>query len=178
MIGHGYMYTGFQPQITYTTPNLAAAGVRRHFQPSRFAGDETKTPGFQAKIDYDWKGSMPGKVWGGLVTQSTSCSVDPCTTKSFTGTGYEIGAKAGFGNLRQSPTASQAGSVYQPSVHSSWRQQWQRKNHLGYFRKALIIWQPRGSITVRSGQNGFVLSGASPMNRSRTRPITLVSIMR
>ena len=63
MIGHGYMYTGFQPQITYTTPAVggfqASAGI---FQPSRFAGDETKTPGFQAKVDYDWKGGMPGKV--------------------------------------------------------------------------------------------------------------------
>lgn len=100
MIGHGYMYTGFQPQITYSTPNMgglqASAGI---FQPSKFAGDETKTPGFQAKIDYDWKGAVPGKVWGGLVTQSTSCSVSPCTTKSFTGTGYEIGAKAGIGNF-------------------------------------------------------------------------------
>jgi hypothetical protein len=74
----------------------ASAGI---FQPSKFAGDETKTPGFQAKVDYDWKGAMPGKVWGGLVTQSTSCSVDPCTSKSFTGTGYEVGAKAGFGDF-------------------------------------------------------------------------------
>ena len=100
MIGLGSMYTGFQPQITYTTPYIGglqvSAGI---FQPSKFAGDETKTPGFQAKIDYDWKGSVPGKVWGGLVTQSTSCSVEPCATKSFTGTGYEIGAKAGFGNF-------------------------------------------------------------------------------
>ena len=35
MIGHGYMYTGFQPQITYTTPNYngfqVSAGI---FQPS------------------------------------------------------------------------------------------------------------------------------------------------
>lgn len=100
MIGHGYMYTGFQPQITYTTPLVGglqgAAGI---FQPSSFAGDETKAPGFQAKIDYDWKGNVPGKVWGGLVTQSTSCSVNPCATKSFTATGYEIGAKAGFGDF-------------------------------------------------------------------------------
>lgn len=36
MIGHGYMYVGFQPQISYTTPKMgglqAAAGI---FQPSR-----------------------------------------------------------------------------------------------------------------------------------------------
>jgi hypothetical protein len=31
MIGHGYMYTGFQAQITYTTPNYQRpAGFRRH----------------------------------------------------------------------------------------------------------------------------------------------------
>ncbi|WP_374265573.1 porin [Zoogloea sp.] len=100
MIGHGYMYTGFQAQITYTTPNFnglqASAGI---FQPSKFAGDETKTPGFQAKVDYDWKGGVPGKVWGGLVTQSTSCSTTTCANKDFTATGYEVGAKAGFGNF-------------------------------------------------------------------------------
>lgn len=107
MIGHGYMYTGFQAQITYTTPNFnglqASAGI---FQPSSFAGDQTKTPGFQAKVDYDWKGSTPGKVWGGLVTQSTSCStgktcngVGANPDKSFTASGYEIGAKASVGDF-------------------------------------------------------------------------------
>lgn len=101
MIGHGYMYTGFQPQITYTTPSLsglqASVGI---FQPSKFAGDETKSPGFQAKVDYDWKTSAAsGKVWGGAVSQSTSCSVSPCTTKSFSATGFELGAKAAVGNF-------------------------------------------------------------------------------
>lgn len=102
MIGHGYMYTGFQAQITYTTPNFnglqASAGI---FQPSKFAGDETKTPGFQAKVDYDWKGAVPGKVWGGLVSQNTSCSNSAAcaASKSFTATGYEAGVKAGFGKF-------------------------------------------------------------------------------
>jgi len=103
MIGHGYMYTGFQAQITYTTPTVnglsASGGI---FQPSSFAGSQTKTPGFQAKVDYDWKGAMPGKLWGGMVTQSTSCSkgstcdgVGTNPDKSFTATGYEAGVKAG-----------------------------------------------------------------------------------
>jgi hypothetical protein len=101
------MYTGFQAQITYTTPNFdglqASAGI---FQPSSFAGDQTKTPGFQAKVDYDWKGMAPGKVWGGLITQSTSCSkgsvCDGTGTnpdKSFTASGYEVGAKASMNNF-------------------------------------------------------------------------------
>jgi len=101
MIGHGYMYTGFQPQITYTTPNLnGLQGSIGIFQPSKFAGDETKAPGFQAKLDYDWKTtSASGKVWGGAVSQSTSCSVSPCATKSFSATGFEVGAKAAIGNF-------------------------------------------------------------------------------
>jgi hypothetical protein len=101
MIGHGYMYTGFQPQITYTTPNLsgvqASVGI---FQPSKFAGDETKAPGVQAIASYDWKASsVNGKLWGGAVSQSTSCSVSPCSTSSFTATGFEVGAKAAVGNF-------------------------------------------------------------------------------
>ncbi|MFZ2854910.1 MAG: porin [Rhodocyclaceae bacterium] len=101
MIGHGYMYTGFQPQITYTTPKMngfsASAGI---FQPSKFAGDETKTPGFQAIASYDWKGATPGKVWGGLVTQSTSCSTGAtCATKSYRADGKELGGKVGYGNF-------------------------------------------------------------------------------
>lgn len=103
MIGHGYMYTGFQPQITYTTPNVnglqASAGI---FQPSKFAGDETKTPGFQAKASYDWKsGAANGKLWVGGVSQSTDCSTQAACVgnQKFTANGYELGAKAGFGNF-------------------------------------------------------------------------------
>jgi len=107
MIGHGYMYTGFQAQITYSTPNFnglsASGGI---FQPSKFAGDENKTPGFQAKVDYDWKGAVPGKLWGGLVSQSSNCSngstcngvgSNPAVTHN--AAGYEAGIKGDMGNF-------------------------------------------------------------------------------
>lgn len=97
MIGHGYMYVGFQPQISYTTPKLgglqAAAGI---FQPSRFAGNQTREPGVQAMVSYDWSGPAAGKVWGGLVHQGTSCS-GTCTSQPFTANGMELGAKVGLG---------------------------------------------------------------------------------
>jgi hypothetical protein len=101
MIGHGYMYTGFQPQITYSTPNInglsAAAGI---FQPSKFAGNETKSPGFQAMGAYDWKGATPGKVWIGFVSQDTSCASNTtCAKKPFSANGQELGAKVGFGDF-------------------------------------------------------------------------------
>ncbi|WP_159684588.1 porin [Cognatazoarcus halotolerans] len=99
MIGHGYMYTGFQPQITYTTPDMngfsASAGI---FQPKDFIGSgETSTPGFQAIASYDWKGATPGSVWGGLVHQSTDGGV--ANTPTFNARGFELGAKVGFGNF-------------------------------------------------------------------------------
>ncbi len=106
MIGHGYMYTGFQPQITYTTPNLGGVqGAVGVFQPSHFAGNETKSPAVQAMLQYDWAGNMPGKVWGGLIHQSTSCSDSikiSCSTpgnKTYSADGQELGAKASFGSF-------------------------------------------------------------------------------
>jgi len=95
MIGHGYMYTGFQPQISYSSPKLgglqASAGI---FQPSAYAGNETKTPGVQAMASFDFAGAAPGKVWAGLVSQDTSCS-GTCATVPHAASGYELGAKAG-----------------------------------------------------------------------------------
>jgi len=33
------------------------------------------------------------------VTQSTHCSVEPCSSKAYTATGFEVGAKAAYGNF-------------------------------------------------------------------------------
>lgn len=99
MIGHGYMYTGFQPQITYTSPNFdgfqASVGI---FQPSDFIGSgETSTPGIQAIASYDWKGSTPGSVWGGLIQQDTDSGYNNVDT--FAARGAELGAKVGLGDF-------------------------------------------------------------------------------
>ena len=50
---------------------LLACGIRNAgiFQPSKFPGDETKTPGVPAMASYDWKGAgTTGKRWAGLVS--------------------------------------------------------------------------------------------------------------
>lgn len=99
MIGHGYMYTGFQPQITYTTAPMdgfsASVGI---FQPSDFIGSgETKTPGLQAIGSYDWEGDMPGSVWGGLIHQRTDSGLN--NVRTFSARGLELGAKLGIGNF-------------------------------------------------------------------------------
>lgn len=99
MIGHGYMYTGFQPQITYTTPNRdglqASVGI---FQPSDFIGsDETSTPGFQAMASYDWKGNNPGSVWTGMIYQDTDSGL--ANMETFAARGFELGGKIAFGKF-------------------------------------------------------------------------------
>jgi hypothetical protein len=99
MIAHGYMYTGFQPQITYTTPSMggfsAAVGI---FQPDDFVGSgETSTPGLQAMASYDWTGDTPGSVWAGLLYQNTDEGLNNKDT--FSARGFELGAKVGLGNF-------------------------------------------------------------------------------
>jgi predicted porin len=180
MIGHGYMYTGFQPQITYTTPNLggfqASAGI---FQPSNFAGDETKTPGFQAKADFDWKGAVPGKIWGGLVSQSTSCSSDPCAVKSFTATGYELGAKAGFGNFEAVAYGFSGSGLGLSTVGAQFfggsNGKGDKTDSMGYFLQGTYKFGAT-KVGINYGENkdknGYVLSGASPSNEIKNKAYT------
>ena len=181
MIGHGYMYTGFQPQITYTTPNWggfqAAAGI---FQPSKFAGDETKTPCFQAKVDYDWKGNAPGKVWSGVVTQTSSCSVSPCATKEYTATGAELGAKVGFGNFEAVAygfTGSGLGlSTVGAQFFGGSNGKGNKTESQGYFLQATYKLGDT-KFGVNYGENkdrdGFVLTGASALNEIKNRAFTV-----
>jgi len=103
MIGHGYMYVGFQPQITYTTPDMsgfsASVGM---FNPEAVLTDsngnviaEKRSPGVQALASYAWKGSTPGKVWMAGLAQSVSGENgnDDINTR-----GVEGGVKMGFGD--------------------------------------------------------------------------------
>ena len=182
MIGHGYMYTGFQPQITYTTPNLggfqASAGI---FQPSKFAGDETKTPGFQAIASYDWKGgAASGKLWAGGVSQSTSCSVNPCATKSFTATGYELGAKAGIGNFEAVAYAFSGSGLGLSTVGAQFfggsDGAGSKTQSQGYFLQGTYKFGDT-KVGVNFGENkdkkGFALTGAGSPNSIKNRAYTL-----
>lgn len=97
MIGHGYMYTGFQPQITYSMPAMgglnASLGI---FNPSSYApstGTERKSPGLQGLVTYDWTGDLSGKVWASFVDQKTS------GTGGTKAAGFEGGVKLGVGKF-------------------------------------------------------------------------------
>jgi predicted porin len=99
-IGLGYIYTDFQPQITYTSPKIGgfqvAAGA---FQPLQTIGNSevNKTPGFQGKITYDYKADkFSAHAWLGGITQKHD-GIDG--SPSYTGNAFDVGAKLGYGGL-------------------------------------------------------------------------------
>lgn len=99
-IGSGYIYTDFQPQMTYTTPNLAgfqaSVGV---FQPlSSLTGpaQSNSEPGFQGELTYDRTfGGVNAHLWASGVTQKH----DMVSGGSYTGRGLDMGAKVTAGPL-------------------------------------------------------------------------------
>ncbi len=106
-IGLGYIYTDWEPQITYTTPTFsgfsASAGV---FQPLD-SGIYTKhtSPQLQIGGSYAWSGSaLTGKVWVDFVTQQLQAptgtagttGTDGTIASSFTGNGVDGGIKLGY----------------------------------------------------------------------------------
>ena len=129
MIGHGYMYTGFQPQITYTTPTMggfsAAAGI---FDPNKFAGDETKNPGFQAMANYDWEaGVAKGSLWAGAIHQRTSGA------GSFNASGFELGAKVGIGAFEAVAYGFDASGLGLSTVGALFLSPFAKNDGRGYF---------------------------------------------
>ena len=129
MIGHGYMYTGFQPQITYTTPTMggfsASAGI---FDPNKFAGDETKNPGFQAMANYDWEaGAAKGSLWAGAIHQRTSGA------GSFNASGFELGAKIGIGAFEAVAYGFDASGLGLSTVGALFLSPFAKNDGRGYF---------------------------------------------
>lgn len=106
-IGIGYIYTDFQPQITYTTPDFGGfkvqAGIFQPLDALNFAGgglslgsDSSDTPGFQAKATYTVDaGGVKGTVWGSYLRQELA-NVGG-TGRSPTGQAFDIGTKLTFG---------------------------------------------------------------------------------
>ncbi|MFA6114076.1 MAG: porin [Sphingomonas sp.] len=97
-IGIGYIYTDFQPQITYTTPKFggfqASVGI---FQPLVTIGNNevNGTPGFQGKVTYDFTADkFGGHLWASGITQKHD---GVGGFPSYTGSGFDVGAKLTYG---------------------------------------------------------------------------------
>lgn len=99
-IGIGYIYTDFQPQITYTTPSLkglqGSVGVFQPLASLTTAGQDNSAPGYQAKITYDAKLDGVGlHAWVSGITQRHHI----IGGGSYTGDGIDLGAKVSAGPL-------------------------------------------------------------------------------
>ncbi|GGZ05302.1 hypothetical protein GCM10011614_20300 [Novosphingobium colocasiae] len=99
-IGVGYIYTDFQPQITYTSPNFsgvqASVGVFQPLQSLTGPAQSGSSPGFQGKLTYDGKLAGVGtRFWVSGVTQKH----DIVTGGSYTGQGIDAGGKVTAGPI-------------------------------------------------------------------------------
>lgn len=97
-IGTGYIYTDFQPQITYTTPSLAgfqaSVGIFEPLSSLTGPAEANKQPGFQAKLVYDGKlGGVATRLWLAGITQKHNVVGGP----DYTGSGFDTGAKVTVG---------------------------------------------------------------------------------
>ena len=102
-IGSGYIYTDFQPQITYSTPNLggfqASVGVFQPLQSLTAPAQTNTAPGFQGKVTFDQKlGAAALRLWASGVTQRhETIGEGTGGLVSYTGRGVDLGGKLTVG---------------------------------------------------------------------------------
>ena len=102
-IGSGYIYTDFQPQITYTTPNLggfqASVGVFQPLQSLTAPAQTNTAPGFQGKVTFDKSFDKVGlRLWASGVTQKhQTIGAGAGGLVSYTGRGMDLGGKVSVG---------------------------------------------------------------------------------
>ena len=102
-IGSGYIYTDFQPQITYTTPNLggfqASVGVFQPLQSLTAPAQTNTAPGFQGKVTFDKTFDKVGlRLWASGVTQKhQTIGAGAGGLVSYTGRGMDLGGKISVG---------------------------------------------------------------------------------
>jgi hypothetical protein len=152
------------------------------FQPSKFAGDETKTPGFQGMASYDWKkDATTGKLWVGGISQSTSCSTSaPCATKSFTANGFELGGKVGLGNFEAVAYAFTGSGLGLSTVGAQFyggsNNAGNKTDSKGYFLQGTYkLGATKFGINYgqNTDKNGFMLTGVSTLNEAKNKAYTL-----
>ncbi|HMK87119.1 MAG TPA: hypothetical protein VK437_14255, partial [Steroidobacteraceae bacterium] len=111
-IGLGYIYTDWEPQITYTTPNwMGFTGSFGVFQPlDDGAYTAHNSPQFQAGLAYSFgdpkSDQLTGKVWLDAVTQHAKApSADVATNTAYgiandvSGSGVDAGVKVDVAGL-------------------------------------------------------------------------------
>lgn len=105
-IGVGYLYADWKGQIQYTSPKyndqfsftvalvdpwglVNLSGESLNAATFNQTGD---TFGIEGKVNFEWKGSVPGSAWASFISQS----IDSSTMASEDAFGFDIGAKVNF----------------------------------------------------------------------------------
>lgn len=103
-IGSGYIYTDFQPQITYTTPSFggfsAAVGMFQPLMSLTAPAQDQAAPGFQGKLAYDGKfgGNLSTHLWiSGITQRHSTIGAGTAGLTDYTGKGLDFGGKFTFG---------------------------------------------------------------------------------
>jgi hypothetical protein len=99
-IGVGYIFASFFNQIQYTTPDFGGfsltGSVIQAFTDESTTLTEHKLPGFMAKANYAWKGTVAGSLWtSGLLQESSTA--DGLT--SLTSSAVDVGARLDYRDL-------------------------------------------------------------------------------
>ena len=123
-IGIGYIYTDWEPQITYTTANLGGfTGSFGVFQPLNDGTyNSHNAPQIQAGLAYAWGDAktdpLTGKVWFDVVSQKlklpSAVTPLPGQATSYTGTEVDAGVKldvAGFEGVLYGYTGKGVGTT-------------------------------------------------------------------
>jgi predicted porin len=105
-IGTGYIYADWIPQIAYISPSFGGAfqisiaaieAFGMGYEGLGVGTNATETPGFQAKLTYDFSGSLAGRVWAGGMYQNTKVNAPPyASLDTFAG---EFGVKVNVSGL-------------------------------------------------------------------------------
>jgi hypothetical protein len=101
-IGWGYLYTGFGPQIRYTTPDMAGTKVAVLVgEPYDISGgDKTNAPRIETEISYaKASGSMSVQAWVSSLYQTATATATGRVGKKETSMGGAYGAGVGIGGL-------------------------------------------------------------------------------
>jgi predicted porin len=111
-IGIGYIYTDWEPQITYTSPSYNGFGFSAGvFQPLNSLTDgytKHTSPQFQVGANYAWgdpkTDTLTGKVWVDVVSQrlqatDAQIAANPTAPSGFTGTAFDGGVKIDYADF-------------------------------------------------------------------------------
>ncbi len=173
-IGYGYLYTGFGPQIRYTTPDLAGVKVALEVgEPYKVTPDtgKTNTPRVEAEVSYaKTYGDTSVQAWvSGLyqtAVRSDTAAMRPGKDDESIGGAYGVGAgfsglnllASGYGGRGLGMLSTQDGAVLGDTQDANGR----TRLYWGYLLQATYKLNPTWMVGANYGQSRQELNDNEP----------------